>query len=144
MGEIVVAMHNNEVDYEAHHFTGDSKKTQVTPGNAEEAATGRSRADSADSQLSSLFGAGASDDERPRHGSRRRKKKSIGDSRQAEQPTSHTCTKPAPPCAAHDAWDGEAWDDADVRVAMIGNVDSGATWHLVCAWLLISCQVNRR
>ena len=33
--------------------------------------------------------------------------------------------KPAPPCAAQEAWDGEAWDAKDVRVAMIGNVDSG-------------------
>lgn len=64
---------------------------------------GRPRADSADSQLSSLFGGGASDDEaRPRRPRRKKKEK---------EPTAD--------------WQGEGWDASDVRVAMIGNVDSG-------------------
>ncbi|KAJ8608873.1 hypothetical protein CTAYLR_005259 [Chrysophaeum taylorii] len=87
-----------------------------------EEATGRPRADSADSQLSSLFGGGggggASEEEVRRQGSRRRRKKAP-----PEPPVG--TSKPGPPCAVHDAWDGEAWDSGDVRVAMIGNVDSG-------------------
>lgn len=73
----------------------------------------RPRADSGESTLSSLFGGGGSDDELEPRKRRQKKKKQ---NREA---------KPGPPCAAQDAWDGEAWDPKDVRVAMIGNVDSG-------------------
>lgn len=84
---------------------------------------GRGRSDSADSQLSSLFGGGPdSEDEDGPSRHQRRHRKTTAQRIEKQESSSY---KPAPPCAAHDAWDGEAWDGADVRVAMIGNVDSG-------------------
>jgi len=49
----------------------------------------------------------------------------VADPPKPSATTSSAAARPAPPLTAHDAWDGEAWDASDVRVAMIGNVDSG-------------------
>uniref|UniRef100_A0A7S3K4J1 Elongation factor Tu, chloroplastic n=1 Tax=Aureoumbra lagunensis TaxID=44058 RepID=A0A7S3K4J1_9STRA len=91
---------------------------------------GRPRADSGASDLSSLFGGGDGEEGGHRRNRRnnRRRRGEKGELKENDTPNRETGEerlRVGPPCAAQEAWDGEAWDETDIRVAMIGNVDSG-------------------